>query len=91
MRPPHRYDPACPDCIPCIIDMETGQPYARDSAVMATVMRVWNAARFEERQAFLDMTTNPPGTAPPGARELFEPLMERIGQALNAATSREVN
>ncbi len=83
MKPPHRYDPACPDCIPCVVDIATGEPFARDSPVMVAVMRVWNAARFEERQAFLDMTNNPPASCPAGALELAGALMKRIEQAVN--------
>lgn len=72
----HRYDPACPDCVPVVVDMETGEPFARDSPTMVAVMRVWNAATFAERQAYMDFENSRP--------DEWAPLMGRIRAAVEA-------
>ncbi len=83
MRERHPYDPACPDCIPGIVNLQTGTLYERGSPVMVAVMKVWNAAPFAERQAFMDFTNG--SDADPIQAEFLEPLMRRIQAAVKRA------
>ena len=47
-----RFDDECPGCRPMMVNVETGQPYADDSAEMTAVNRVWSATTLAERQAW---------------------------------------
>lgn len=70
----HPYDPNCPHCTPAMLDLKTGTALPEDHPTMKIVMRVWNAAPFEQRRAYLAVTA-----------DNWEPLVERIQAALKNA------
>jgi len=80
----HPYDPRCPHCIPAIVNMDTGVPYEMGSPVMVQVLRVWNAAPFKVRQAFIAVTSD--DSRAPEDMQLVEPLMEKLTEAIRVAT-----
>lgn len=78
----HPYDPKCPHCTPAMINVKTGEVYADDSPVMVAIMKVWNAAPFKERQAYITFTCST--TPDPKDVSVATPLIKRIEDALKA-------
>jgi hypothetical protein len=80
----HPYDPQCPDCVPALIDPETGEIIPKSDPIMVTIMKVWNAASVEDRQAFMNITWA--NSQEPVDRERMSLLMRRIQKAVDVYT-----
>ena len=76
----HAYDPNCPHCTPAIVDPKTGTALAPDHPAMKIMMRVWNAAPFEQRRAFIAVTAD--NSRDPKDLSSMEPLMKRVQDAM---------
>lgn len=51
-----KFDPKCPGCRPCILDVKTGMPLNQSDPVMIAVNNVWDSAPYEEQEAFYKVT-----------------------------------
>lgn len=77
----HRYDPQCPDCIPAVVNMNTGELLAKDSPTMAQVLKVWNTLPFAHREAFINVTAfgGEDATDWALAEQVFQKLVPALG------------
>lgn len=52
----HEYDPSCPDCVPALLDPQTGLPLGKDEGPMPAVLRAWERAPLELKQKYMRFT-----------------------------------
>jgi hypothetical protein len=85
----HDFCDTCPDCRPAILDVNTGQRLAAGHPVFDAVMRVWdNDTSYEERRAFITVTTNKPYGA--AEEKLFDQLNNKFRAALDHIKKEEL-
>lgn len=54
----HPYDPTCPDCRPCILDIHTMQPIPDNDPRMLAIMAAWEEQPYDVREAFINLTVH---------------------------------
>ncbi len=74
----HAFDPKCPDCRPCLLDLE-GRRIPPDDPHMVAVNAVWDAAPLEEQQAYHSVCVK--NSRDERDIELLDRLMKRIAAA----------
>ncbi len=77
-----KFDPACPSCRPVLLDPETGRPLPEDHPAVTALSRVWNAAPFEEQEAFWHCTVK--SSQDPVHRGLLHQLMLKLRASASA-------
>lgn len=85
MRERHPYDPSCPDCIPAIINTETGEVLPREHPTMVKILKHWYTTPFIQRGAFIAVTVYSSTDA--DDRRNADPILDAISRIVKQATS----
>lgn len=80
--PIDRFDDACPDCRPAMMDVKTGRLFADDSPEMVAVNRLWGETTAKERQAWHRFTCQ--NSRSPADLVLVKAFSDRLEAALTA-------